>query len=310
MSHPDSGVLAEFRAGLIDGRRGARISAHLVSCEDCSDLCDKLAEVSVLLAAAPVPVMPDRVALRLDRVLAAEAAQRDNSERAGGHSSPGRVAGSLATGSRATGTGAGSRAAGTGAGCRAAGSRAAGTGAGGPGRHWIFRPVALRVLAPAAAAVLLAAGGYGLAQIGASSPTASTAASAPSAAPSVVHGAASASRAEARPQIEAPAAFQVVISRTDYRRATLRQQLEQQLRLHPRGAAAPPLVKACVQEVISGISPGTLQLVESAYFQGQPATVIVAVSGHQQVAWVAGGGCSATEKDLLAMTALSGTSAA
>jgi hypothetical protein len=309
MSHPDSGVLAEFRAGLIDGRRGARISAHLVSCEDCSDLCDKLAEVSVLLAAAPVPVMPDRVALRLDRVLAAEAAQRDNSERAGGHSSPGRVAGSLATGSRAiesgAGTGAGSRAAGTGA-----GSRAAGTGAGGPGRHWIFRPVALRVLAPAAAAVLLAAGGYGLAQIGASSPTASTAASAPSAAPSVVHGAASASRAEARPQIEAPAAFQVVISRTDYRRATLRQQLEQQLRLHPRGAAAPPLVKACVQEVISGISPGTLQLVESAYFQGQPATVIVAVSGHQQVAWVAGGGCSATEKDLLAMTALSGTSAA
>ena len=36
-----------------------------------------------------------------------------------------------------------------------------------PRRHWDFRLVALRVLAPAAAVAVLAAGGYGLSRIGA-----------------------------------------------------------------------------------------------------------------------------------------------
>ena len=35
MTHPDTDVLAEFRAGLITGRRGARITAHLGGCERC-----------------------------------------------------------------------------------------------------------------------------------------------------------------------------------------------------------------------------------------------------------------------------------
>jgi hypothetical protein len=303
MSHPDSGVLAEFRAGLISGRRGARISAHLATCEHCAGLCDRLAEVSVLLAAAPAPVMPERVARRLDGVLAAEVAQRHDSERAGDPRPRGRVAGSRPARSRP----AGSRPAGS----RPAGSRPAGSG---PGRRWNGRLVALRVLAPAAAVLLLAAGGYGLSQIGASSPTESTAASAPSAAArSVVPRAASASHAEAQPEIQVPS-FQVVISRTDYRLATLRQQLEHELLLHARKAAGPvrpasASVKACVFRVTSGIGPETLLLVETARFQGQPATVIIAVSGHRQMAWVAGAACSAADEDLLAMTTIPGTSA-
>ena len=32
MTHLDTDVLAEFRAGLITGRRGARITAHLAGC--------------------------------------------------------------------------------------------------------------------------------------------------------------------------------------------------------------------------------------------------------------------------------------
>jgi hypothetical protein len=170
------------------------------------------------------------------------------------------------------------------------------------------------VLAPAAAVLLLAAGGYGLSQIGASSPTESTAASAPSAAArSVVPRAASASHAEAQPEIQVPS-FQVVISRTDYRLATLRQQLEHELLLHARKAAGPvrpasASVKACVFRVTSGIGPETLLLVETARFQGQPATVIIAVSGHRQMAWVAGAACSAADEDLLAMTTIPGTSA-
>jgi len=288
MSHPDSEVLAEFRAGLITGRRGARISAHLATCEHCAGLCDSLAEVSVLLAAAPAAVMPDLVAQRLDGVLAAEVAHRHDSERAGGHSSQGREAGS-----RASRTGPGRQ----------------------PGRHRNFRLVALRVLAPAAAAVLLAAGGYGLTRIGAAGPSSSAAAGSAASAPPEVPSPASASHAVALPAIEAPANLQVVISGTDYRRATLAQQLQHELQLSARKAAgtvqpAPASVKACELMVTSGISPGTLLLLETAHFQGQPAIVIVAVSGHQRVAWVVGSACSAAGEDLLAMTSLPGTSAA
>ncbi len=290
MSHPDSGVLAEFRAGLIDGRHGARISAHLATCEHCADLCDKLAEVSVLLAAAPAPVMPDRVARRLDGVLAAEAAQRHDSERAVGHSSRGRVAESRSPGTPR------------------------------PGRGWNSRLVVLRVLAPTAAAVLLAAGGYGLSQMaGGASSTVSTAAAEPAsarhaaAAPGMPN-AAPASHAGMVPEQPAPR-LQVVISGTDYRRPTLRQQLEQELQLRARGAAgqqelATSSIKACVVRVTRGVSPGTLLLVEKAHFQDQPVTVVVAASGHQRVAWVAGSACSAADEDLLATTTLPGTSAA
>ena len=33
MTHLDADVLADFRAGLITGRRGAQIGAHLAVCE-------------------------------------------------------------------------------------------------------------------------------------------------------------------------------------------------------------------------------------------------------------------------------------
>ena len=76
MTHLDTDVLAEFRAGLITGRRGARITAHLGGCERCTALDQQLAGVRSLLASVPAPTMPDSVAHRLDTVLAAEVAQR------------------------------------------------------------------------------------------------------------------------------------------------------------------------------------------------------------------------------------------
>jgi len=91
MTHPDSEVLAEFHAGLITGRRGARISAHLAACDRCTGVCDQLAEVSILLAAVPAAAMPDAVTQRLESVLAAEAGQRDSSERAVDPRSPDRA---------------------------------------------------------------------------------------------------------------------------------------------------------------------------------------------------------------------------
>src|SRR5215470_2630917 len=82
MTHPDSEVLAEFRAGLITGRRGARISAHLAACDHCTGVCDQLAGISTLLAAVPAAAMPDAVTRRIESALAAEVVQRDSSERA------------------------------------------------------------------------------------------------------------------------------------------------------------------------------------------------------------------------------------
>jgi len=135
---------------------------------------DRLAGVSALLAGVPPPVMPDSVAQRLDAVLAAEAGRKADPGRAGGDG--------LAD--------------------RAAGAR--------PARRRGFRLVQVRLLAPAAA-VVLAAAGYGLSQIGRG----------PSPAPPPAP----------RAALIRPAPYLgVVITGTDYQRATIRQQLEAELR--------------------------------------------------------------------------------
>ena len=131
MTHPDPEVLAEFRAGLMPGRSGGRISAHLAACEHCADLCGQLAEVSALLAAIPPPALPDQVAQRLDRVLAAEADRRKESERTVLRAAAARVRRPR------------------------------------PRTRWDRRQVTLRVLAPAAAVAVLVTGGYGLSRLAA-----------------------------------------------------------------------------------------------------------------------------------------------
>lgn len=288
MTHLDPDVLAEFRAGLIAGRRGAKVAAHLADCARCAVLSDQLAGVSAMLAAVPVSAVPDRVAERLDTVLAAEVARRDVSERAGGDSFRDRAADAR------------------------------------PGRHRGFRLVAQRVLAPAAAVAVLAAGGYGLSRISSgpsSSSTASGAAAEPTAAktsagptkgagnrPAAIAGIAGSPGSPGSP---GSSGLPVITSSTDYRPATLRQQLDQQLRqqLDRERPASPatgqPLglpagLQACAHRVTSRISPGTPVLIENAHYAGHPATVIIAVSGNHYMAWVLAPGCSAT----LAMTAL------
>jgi len=286
MTHPDPDALAEFRAGLVTGRRRASIRSHLAACDRCAGLSDQLAEISALLAAAPPSAMPGDVARRLDLVLAAEAAKRDSSERTADDSPADR-----ATVPR-------------------------------PRRPWNYRLVAQRVLLPAAAVVVLAAGGYGLSRVTGSSPSSSAAAgseAAPAASAAPANGiaepsSAARSRSVANPAIEAPLKFQVVTSGTDFLRATLRQQLERELQRHGQVAAGTPelalgSLKGCVLRVTKGTRPGTLALVEKARFQGQPAIVIVAVSGHHDAAWVTASGCSASSDHVLATATLPGTSA-
>ncbi len=291
MTHLDSDVLAEFRAGLIARRRGARITAHLAGCDRCRALDDQLAGVPALLASVPAPAMPDSVARRLDTVLAAEVAARaeaaggDDPERAGldrprEHRTPRH--------------------------------RAASRG---------FRPVALRVLAPVAV-VLLAAGGYGLSRL-ASPGGQMIASSAGSAAGSASSASAAAGANRAASGAEVPPAasplkgaaplprysaanFPFVASGTNFSsdEAVRKQQVENDLRVPAASRpseAASRQVRDCVRNLARD---HPVLLVESALFEGRPATLIVAQTGPGQTAWIAGPGCSATNRDVLATTAV------
>lgn len=281
VTHVDAQALAEFRAGLVTGRRGARIAAHLAGCDRCASLDRELAGVSALLASVPVPVLPDRVARRLEGTLAAEVARRNDPERAGREPSPD-----------------------SGAPVRRAAHRG-------------FRLPSLRALAPiaAAAAVVLAVGGYGLSLIAQGPANHATASSAGSAAKPVAGGAnraavpfASApphSGASARSQLMTPANFTVVASGTDFTKATLEKILAAELRV-PQAAAGTEQVpstqlRACVQRVAGGAD---LVRVVSARYEGRPATVIVARTSHGEKAWVAGPHCSGTDSDMLDQASL------
>jgi hypothetical protein len=283
MTHLDTDVLAEFRAGLITGRRGAKIAAHLAGCDHCTVLDDKLAGVSVLLASVPAPPMPDSVAQRLEVVLAAEVTNRNNYAERGEVDRPGESA--------------------------APGRPAAKRG---------FRLATWRVLAPAGAVVVLAAGGFGLSQIAhgpgsriaASSGAASTASSGAASAASSAAGSAAKAASGAEPPAAAPSArSQLKPQIVDLSPATLRQHVETELNkpLASRPTAASAQVRGCVHQ-LAGSDP--LELVQSVRYEGRPATLIVARTGQHYTAWVAGLDCSATSRDVLhTITLPSGISA-
>ena len=277
MTHLDTDVLAEFRAGLITGRRGARITAHLAGCDRCTALDDQLTGVSALLASVPAPAMPDRVAERLDTVLAAEVARRDNAERARGDGTAESPAPRR------------------------------------PGGNRGFRLLTLRVLAPAAAVVVLAAGGYGLSrlvgpegQVTASSSAGSAARAAAGNATSSGHAyapvAGPAKGAVSRPQRITPRPMVVVTGNANLSRAGLAQQVEAALRAPALGTRqAPSRLRGCVLRLADG---HPLQRVESVRFEGRSATLVVARTGADDTAWIAARDCSATNPHVLAVTSL------
>jgi hypothetical protein len=298
MTHLDTDVLAEFRAGLITGRRGARITAHLGSCERCTALDEQLAGVRSLLVSVPAPTLPDSVAQRLDTVLAAEVAQRNATGRA------------AARAEAAAPPDQPERAGGDGTRESSAPRR--------PGGNRGFRLLTLRVLAPAAAVVVLAAGGYGLSQLDlgstSSSATSSTAGGAVRSAPSAVAGAESAghvnapaaapSKAGAVPRGIARADFSLVAGQRTLTRANLAQQVRAELLVPPsaRHTRAPsPQLRGCVAKLAGG---HTLELVESVRFEGRPATLVVARTGAGDTAWIAAPDCSDTYRHVLATVIL------
>ena len=292
MTHPDTDVLAEFRAGLITGWRGARITAHLAGCERCTALDQQLAGVRSLLASVPAPALPDSVAQRLDTVLAAEVGQRH---------AAGRPAARAETAPRDQAE----RAGGDGTREPAAPRR--------PGGNRGFRLLALRVLAPAAAVVVLAAGGYGLSQLDLGSTSSSAASSTAGGAARSAAGAESAghvnapavapSKAGAVPRGIARADFSLVTGQRNLTRAGLAQQVRAELvPVSARSTQTPsPRLRGCVARLADG---NPLELVESIRFESRPATLIVARTGGTDTAWIAAPDCSDTYRDVLAMTSL------
>ncbi len=101
------------------------------------------------------------------------------------------------------------------------------------------------------------------------------------------------------------ASFAFVTSGTQYQRATLKQQLKAEMSASasassPAQAPSQQTV-ACVLHVTGGVNP---VFVDSARFDGQPATIIVVRTSKGEKAWVAGASCSATSSDVLATTTL------
>jgi hypothetical protein len=319
MAHLDPEVLAEFDAGLITGRRGAQISAHLAACEQCTALGEQLAGVSALLMAAPAATMPDRLAGRLDTVLAAEIARRDQTE-----------------GAAAQLGGAGTQPAGAGARLNGDGARPDRDGArpdrdGAPDherRRWPawhrnLRPLALRVLAPVAVIALIVAGALELTPQGSTSSQASSSAASPanrSAAggpaaaqsSSAASGATGANRPVGAPLKTtptasanrlSPAAFPVVTSTVDFAPESFKLQVEAALRVpanERQTQTSTTTIRACVKALAGNAASPVL--VESARYQGQPATLVVVRTGSGDTAWVAGSRCSATDHDVLDRT--------
>jgi hypothetical protein len=279
MTHLDTDVLAEFRAGLITGRRGARIIAHLAGCDLCTALDDQLAGVSVLLASVPAPATPDSVARRLDTVLAAEVTRRDNAERARGDGAAESPAPRRPGGSRG------------------------------------FRLLTLRVLAPAAAVVVLAAGGYGLSRLvgpeGQMTASSSAGSAARAATPAAAGRAASSEHAYApgpakgavsRPQRITPPTIVVVTGNANLSRPGLEQQVQAALHAPASGTTqASGQLNGCVLRLTGG---HPVQRVESVRFEGRPATLVVARTGADDTAWIAAQDCSATNPHVLAVTSL------
>lgn len=273
MEHLDPEVLAEFDAGLITGHRGAQISAHLAACEQCTALGGQLADVSALLLAVPAVTMPDQVTERLDTVLAAEVARRL-----------------------------------TGDGTRDRGRR--------PRPAWRrnLRPLALGVLAPVAVIALIVAGAFSLRLGGSTSSSATSAGAAPASrsvtgAPAAGQSSQAASGANVpagsapkTPHRMSPASFPVTAGTADFAPATFKQQVQAALRVPAekrQALTSSAALRACVQALAGSETP---VLVESARYQGQPATLVVLRTGSGDTALVAGSRCSGTDHDVLDRT--------
>jgi hypothetical protein len=351
--HVSDEAMADFRAGLLPAREAAMISAHLSACSRCAELDAQLASVTSLLAATPTPPMPAALVARLDAALAAEAAARaagTDGARAGSAPPAGRpqaippatvpapvrpaavpqptstgaltpdhadtqppAAGFASPGTPSPGTPSpGHR--------RPTGARRDSRG---PGRGGIRSPsrLALRLAMAATAIVLVAGGGYAIAQLVSGGTPATTAGPALGAPGNVAsHSAASHSAASGLAPAGPAARLPVVHSGTRYRSGLLPAQVQSVLRRFaaptpapsahaPGPVAAPaafPQLATCVSRVAGATAP---RLVDIASYRGRPvAVIVVPVPGSSTVrVWLVGMACPARGGDVIAHFSMPGT---
>ncbi len=281
------------REGLLGRRRTARIRAHLSGCSSCAEVDTALAEVPSLLTLTSVPAMPAELAARISAALAAEGAltAQGTQETQGAASAVPGVSPSPASGER--------------------------TPRGRPG-------LARKVLALAAAVVLVAAGGgHLLSRPHATSGTSASSAAAPSTAHRPAVGAGQSHFAVGSGS--AGLSFSAISSGTNYQPGQLTAQVAAVLARYPTPAAgthaAAPTARAatsqvptepyaaasagCVERIAGGLPP---RPVDKARYDGRAATIIVlpaSARGPAQV-WVVGPACSGARSDVLAHTSLPG----
>jgi len=319
--HVRAEALARYREGDLGGRRSARVRAHLAGCPRCSALDEDLARVSVMLASAPAPVMPEQVTARIEAALAAEGARQ--APLGAGSARPAPL-----------GAGRGLRRPGRSS--RPGGSRHATGRVGGRRRHLpeLLSPLTVRALA-AAAAVVLAGGVYGAVQL-LGGPSAAVPGSASSAAGIDQHGVASTGPRLAYASAGRRADFTPVSTGTDFQPGRLRSQVSSLLGSQGQGSGLPPanghrqaatepgalpsapsasplgsqsfqgIRFTALQGCVSRISAGRqVLLVDVDQYQGRPATVVVVAGGPGgSRVWVVGRGCSRTDSDVIAQASL------
>jgi len=311
--HATLDELARLGADDLRSRKAARVSNHLAECTECAELNNQLSSVPVLLASVQFPEMPANLAVMIDNALAAEAAQRVAAE-------PASEAGRRDLPVRA-------------------GRIRARRGLDRPRTEravWRLPVPATRVLATAAAIMVVGIGAYAIASHGSVSSGPSAAAASPplssqvSLGPSVTY-----------KQDDSSKSIQTVTANANVQPATLAGQAEAALTaakmegmraspaksdIYGSSLAAPTptsvvngsstfgsagtasagsLLGGCIARVVP---PGqALLMVERARFEGKPATIIVTapavLSGtsppKQAQIWAVGDACSATNSHVL-----------
>jgi hypothetical protein len=317
--HATLDELASLGADNLRPRKAARINRHVATCAKCSEVSDQLASVPALLSGVPFPQMPATLSVRIDSVLAAEAAQRVAAEPA---------------------TEAARRDLPVRAGRRRPAPRR--------DQHRYRRPAwtlsvpATRVIATAAAIVVVAVGGYEIALHTAGAPFSSSSPEGSAAQPTPFSSQVAFGGSVTYQQNGSTAAIQMGNSSTNFQAATLADQAQAAVTaakaddvyshavtsnstlatptsslaiasgkgtagaLSGPGTMSPSSrLAGCMDRVIT---PGqVVLLVESAKFENKPATILVtapaALSGtnppKEAEIWALGSTCSATNSDVL-----------
>jgi hypothetical protein len=316
--HATLDELASLGADNLRPRKAARISRHVAACAKCTEVSDQLSSVPALLSSVAFPQMPASLSVRIDSVLASEAAQRVAAEPA---------------------TEAARRELPVRAGRRRLAPRL--------DWRWPHRPAwtlsvpATRVMATAAAIVVVAVGGYEIASHTTGAPFSSSSSSSATL-PTPFSSQVTFGGSVTYQQNGSTAAIEMGNSSTNFQAATLADQAQaavsaakaDDVRSHavqsnssmatPTSSLAMSSAKAtagalsgpatmspssqlagCMDRVIT---PGqVVLLVESAKFENKPATIIVtapaALSGtnppKEAEIWALGSACSRTNSDVL-----------